>query len=92
MRTSKRGRQVKVAPAEAATLGAVFRSIRLERNLSQNELARAAGVSQQTITDIELGRSRGATFETVRRLCRGLQMTLTELDGRLPPPPDPPAA
>jgi DNA-binding XRE family transcriptional regulator len=41
--------------------------------LTQTELAEAAGVSQTTIYDIEVGRNASPSHETVVRLVRALQ-------------------
>ncbi len=51
---------------------------RLERQLSQAELARAVGVSRQTVNMIESG-SYNPTLELCVRICRTLGLTLNDL-------------
>jgi transcriptional regulator with XRE-family HTH domain len=61
-----------------ARVGAALRSARLQRNLSQSDLARLAGVSPSAISQAERGQ-RGLSLETVLELSTGLNVTLDEL-------------
>jgi len=54
-----------------------LRQVRLRRALSQRELARAAGLSPDTIRRLE-GRAE-AHFETLRKLARALDVEPAEL-------------
>jgi transcriptional regulator with XRE-family HTH domain len=65
------------APA-AARLGAALRAIRLQRHLSQSELARLAGVSPSAVSQAERGQ-RGLSLETLLDLTARLGITLDEL-------------
>lgn len=65
------------APA-AARLGAALRAVRIQRNLSQSELARLAGVSPSAVSQAERGR-RGLSLETLLDLTARLNITLDEL-------------
>jgi transcriptional regulator with XRE-family HTH domain len=53
-------------------LGAAFRSVRLQRNWSQAELARRANVSRWTIVQIENGRIRRICFDALERVGHAL--------------------
>jgi transcriptional regulator with XRE-family HTH domain len=65
------------APA-AARLGSALRAIRLQRHLSQSELARLAGVSPSAVSQAERGQ-RGLSLETLLDLTARLGITLDEL-------------
>ena len=55
-----------------------MKQARLERNLSQTELARIIGVSRQTINMIENG-AYNPTIGLCRNICRALGCTLNDL-------------
>src|SRR4051794_28184168 len=65
------------APA-AARLGTALRAVRLQRGLSQADLARLAGVSASAISQAERGQ-RGLSLETLLELTAGLGITVDEL-------------
>jgi transcriptional regulator with XRE-family HTH domain len=62
-------------------LGPRLRQFRELTGLSQNELAKRAGVPRPVITDVESGRQRSVNLETARRLARALGVTLDMLAG-----------
>ncbi len=62
----------------AARLGAALRAIRIQRHLSQVELAELAGVSASAISQAERGR-RGLALDTLLELTSRLNMTIDEL-------------
>lgn len=64
-------------------LGHRIRNRRLERNISQAELAERSGLSRRTITSVEHG--EGATLSTLIALLRALQ-ALDCLEQILPDP------
>ena len=68
---------LRAAPA-AARLGAALRAIRAERQLTQSDLARLAGVSPSAISQAERGQ-RGLSLETLLALTERLGITLDEL-------------
>jgi transcriptional regulator with XRE-family HTH domain len=68
---------VRPAPT-AARLGAALRALRIQRHLSQGELARLAGVSPSAISQAERGR-RGLALQTLLDLTSRLGMTIDEL-------------
>ncbi|MDQ3759516.1 MAG: XRE family transcriptional regulator [Actinomycetota bacterium] len=61
-----------------ARIGAALRSARLQRSLSQSDLARLAGVSPSAISQAERGQ-RGLSLETVLQLSAKLNVTLDDL-------------
>jgi transcriptional regulator with XRE-family HTH domain len=69
--------QLEPAPA-AARLGSALRAVRLQRHLSQSELARLAGVSPSAVSQAERGQ-RGLSLETLLDLTGRLGITLDEL-------------
>lgn len=63
-----------------------LRALRNKANLSQPELAEAAGLAVSTIRQFEYGR-REPTYETLVKLAQGLGVSLSAFD----PPEDKPA-
>ncbi len=68
---------LEAAPA-AARLGAALRAVRVQRRLSQSDLARLAGVSPSAVSQAERGQ-RGLSLETLLDLTARLGITLDEL-------------
>ncbi|HEX5469931.1 MAG TPA: XRE family transcriptional regulator [Gaiellaceae bacterium] len=69
--------ELEAAPA-AARLGAALRAVRVQRGLSQSQLARLAGVSASAVSQAERGQ-RGLSLETLLQLTDQLQITLDAL-------------
>ncbi len=65
-------------PGHAGVLRTQLRAIRAARIMSQSELARAVGVSRQTISSIETGQYCPSTVLALR-LARTLETPFTEL-------------
>jgi len=55
--------------------GAIVRAIRRKKRLTQSDVAAAAGVSQQTVSDVENGRL--GSFAVVRDICRVLGVSFS---------------
>lgn len=55
-----------------------IRAIRIDRRMTQQELATACGVSQPYIVDLERG-ARGARPETLERIAAALGVDVSEL-------------
>jgi transcriptional regulator with XRE-family HTH domain len=56
-------------------------SLRKQRNLSQRDIAQALGITDQTVSNWEQGRSEPRlTIRQVILLCRILNCSLTDLD------------
>ena len=62
----------------AARLGTALRAVRMQRNLSQSDLARLLGISPSAVSQAERGR-RGLSLETLLEACTKLDLTLDEL-------------
>jgi transcriptional regulator with XRE-family HTH domain len=60
-----------------ADFGRRLRAIRIERALSQMDLAHAANYHPTYISDIELGR-RNVSLSTMRQLARALRVSTSE--------------
>lgn len=63
-------------------LGQAIRALRLERGLTQVQLANAAGVSRLWIVQIESGRKAGAEVGLVMRVLDALDASLMVRDDR----------
>ncbi len=70
-------------PAVLAEIGNRIARYRLERNLTQTELAREAGVSKRTLLRLENGESTQLT--NLIKIIRALDL-LDNLDAFIPPP------
>jgi transcriptional regulator with XRE-family HTH domain len=77
VKRSGQGTELEPAPT-AARLGAALRAVRIQRHLSQGELAELAGVSASAISQAERGR-RGLALQTLLDLTSRLDMTIDEL-------------
>jgi transcriptional regulator with XRE-family HTH domain len=62
----------------AARLGAALRALRVNRGLSQSEVARLAGVSPSAVSQAERGQ-RGLSLETLLQLTGRIGLTIDEL-------------
>ncbi len=49
-----------------------------ERNITLNKLAIISGVTQSTLNNIVSGRNNSATVSTLKKLCDGLEISITE--------------
>ena len=65
-------------------MGKTIRELRLARNLSQSQLAAAAGVPFRSLQNYEQGH-REVTLRAAAKLADALGVTLDELAGRGPP-------
>ena len=72
------GRPVLEAAPAAARLGTALRAVRMQRQLSQSDLARLLGISPSAVSQAERGR-RGLSLETLLDACAKLDLTLDEL-------------
>jgi transcriptional regulator with XRE-family HTH domain len=80
-------RKLEQGGAEMATIGAVMphvdgeklTELREERFLSHRELAKLAGVSPQTVLNLEHGKGEQAQRRTIRKLAQALGVQPQEL-------------
>ena len=49
-----------------------------EREITLNKLAIISGITQSTLNNIMSGRNRSVTVSTLKKLCDGLEITITE--------------
>lgn len=56
-----------------------LRTARRLKDITQVELAKAAGVHQTTISDIERGRNRNPSLDLTRRIADALGVTVDEI-------------
>ena len=50
----------------------------VERNITVNKLSTMSGVTQSTVNDIVNHRAKNIGIITIKKLCDGLDMTITE--------------
>ena len=55
---------------------------RVKRGLSQNQLAKMAGVPQSVICDIESGKTKAPRIDTLQAIAAALGVTVDELIGK----------
>lgn len=56
-----------------------IKKLRKQHNLSQEELAKKAGVTYSTLIKLESGVNKNPTIKTIQQLADALQVTLDEL-------------
>ena len=49
-----------------------------ERGITLNKLAIISGVTQSTLNNIVSGRNNSATVSTIKKLCDGLEISITD--------------
>ncbi len=49
-----------------------------ERNITVNKLSTMSGVTQSTVNDIVNGKAKNIGIVTIKKLCDGLDITITE--------------
>lgn len=57
------------------SMGARIKQLRVSQKLTQQQLAAKTGIAQNTISDLERGKSSTMTAETLQALCRELVTT-----------------
>lgn len=58
-------------------IGAIIRKIRLGKNITQKDLAKAANISNSYLSDIEKGRSN-PSLKTLRGLAKALEVKIND--------------
>jgi transcriptional regulator with XRE-family HTH domain len=69
-------------PQPQPALGRALRELREEAGISQEELAHRTDIHPTSVSHLESGR-HNPSWETVRRLCAGLGVSLSTLVGRV---------
>ena len=55
-----------------------------ERGITLNKLAIISGITQSTLNNIISGRNRSATISTIKKICDGIEITISEFfDSRI---------
>lgn len=62
--------------------GQVIRSIRLEKNISQETLADLSGLHRTYMSDVELGK-RNVSLENIDRIANALNISISEIFKRI---------
>ena len=60
-------------------LGTVLKQLREKRGLTQQALAKRAGIAQGYLSELEAGREKNPGIETLRKLAKALKVSLIEL-------------
>ncbi|WP_283697362.1 helix-turn-helix domain-containing protein [Clostridium perfringens] len=60
-------------------LGENFKRIRKNKRMSTRELARECNMCNSIIANIESGKSKNPTIDTVKKLAKALDVTIDEL-------------
>ena len=56
-----------------------IKKLRKQRKLSQEELAKKAGVTYSTLIKLESGANKNPTIKTIQQIAAALEVTLDEL-------------
>jgi len=64
---------------ESSIIGENIKKLRLQKNLSQDKLARLADIAFPTLTKIESGETPNPTIETVKKIANALSVSLDNL-------------
>lgn len=64
---------------ENSTIGENIKRLRLQKDLSQDKLARLADIAFATLTKIESGETPNPTIETVKKIAAALGISIDEL-------------
>ncbi len=59
-----------------------IKKLRKQRKLSQEELAKKAGVTYSTLIKLESGVNKNPTIKTIQQIAAALEVTLDELTGK----------
>jgi transcriptional regulator with XRE-family HTH domain len=66
-------------------VGERLRTLRIERGLTQVQLAEMVGTHQTALSQVEVGR-RGVSLDQILKLARALKVTPDQILGETPPP------
>lgn len=62
----------------------MIKEIRQKRGISQNKLAKAVGISQSALSDIETGVTKNPRFNTIMKIADVLKVPVESLVRRTP--------
>jgi transcriptional regulator with XRE-family HTH domain len=64
---------------ESSIIGDNIKKLRLQKDLSQDKLARLADIAFPTLTKIESGETPNPTIDTVKKIATALGISIDEL-------------
>ena len=56
-----------------------LKQIRKDKKISRSELARKSGITARTIENIEYGKNKNPTIDTLKKLANALNVSVTQL-------------
>jgi len=59
-----------------------IKELRKKHSLSQEQLARKAGITYSTLTKVEGGTNKNPTLDTIKKIADGLNTSIDKLIGR----------
>jgi transcriptional regulator with XRE-family HTH domain len=65
--------------SKSNNLSTIIRKLREKQELSQEKLARLADVSNNTIVNIEAGKQKNPTIDTLTKIAKALKVTVNDL-------------
>ena len=65
--------------SESNNLSTKIKKLREKQELSQERLARLADVSNNTIVNIEAGKQRNPTIDTLKKIAKALEISVNDL-------------
>ena len=65
--------------ANASTLAKKVKNLSEEKGLSQEKLARLADVSNNTIVNVEAGKQKNPTIDTLTKIAEALNISINDL-------------
>ncbi|MEK6947352.1 MAG: helix-turn-helix transcriptional regulator [Nanoarchaeota archaeon] len=64
---------------KSGKLANIVKQLREQKGLSQEKLARIADISNNTITNIEVGNQLNPTIETLKKIAKALEVDVKDL-------------
>ena len=68
-----------MAESSKNNIARIVRQLRNKMNISQEKLARLANVSNNTIINIEAGKQKNPTIDTLRKIAKALNTPIEDL-------------
>ncbi len=68
-----------MSEASKSTLAKKVKDLREEKSLSQEKVARLADVSNNTIVNIEAGKQKNPTIDTLKKVAQALDVPIEKL-------------
>lgn len=65
--------------SKSSNLSTIIKKLREKQGLSQEKLARLADVSNNTIVNIEAGKQKNPTIDTLKKIAKALEIGVDDL-------------